>query len=31
MEILADSLKEELSSLSRVPVIEVARVRRWSG
>jgi hypothetical protein len=28
MEILADALKEELSALSRVPVVEVARVRR---
>jgi len=27
MEILADALKEELSALSRVPVIEVARER----
>lgn len=28
IEILADALKEELSALSTVPVIEVARVRR---
>jgi CheY-like chemotaxis protein len=28
IEILADALKEELSALSKVPVVEVARVRR---
>lgn len=28
MDILADALREELSALSRVPVIEAARVRR---
>lgn len=28
MEILADALREEISALSRVPVIEVVRVRR---
>jgi hypothetical protein len=28
VEILADALREEISALSRVPVIDVARVRR---